>query len=109
MSDERIDLEALSAARNPARYEALVQRITAAAMAGAPKETVATSLVKWGRVAMAGAALASLAAWVPAWVREEPAAPSHLDATTYASWAHAGEVPSSVDVLDLSLEPTDVR
>ena len=101
MTDERLDFSSLDPARDPARFERMVQRVLAGVAAPPPAHPLAWELVRWGRASLAAAALAAAVAWVPSLLgrhASEPAAGG--DAVTLVSaWAEAGSVPEGVDVV----------
>ena len=111
MDEDRIDFSALDPRRDPARFERMVQAVTAGAMPVAVHPLLAT-LIGWGRVAVACGALAAVAAWTPALVRG-PAASSVVSSRSdlvalVSSWARSGAIPGDADLTQV-LESADGR
>ncbi|MFZ5446461.1 MAG: hypothetical protein ACOZQL_41115 [Myxococcota bacterium] len=96
MSDDRIDFSALDPSRQPARWEALVQRTLAAA---APPEPAWLS-VRHLRVPALALAAVALLSWLPALFGEPPTRAPGDRAVALLQYSSAGDVTSLLESVD---------
>ncbi|HTT71252.1 MAG TPA: hypothetical protein VMG32_08500 [Anaeromyxobacteraceae bacterium] len=110
MDDDRLDLSALDPKRDPDRFERMVKAVVAGVR---PREArvhpLLLSLLGFGRMAVACAALLAAVAWVPALVRWREAGRTRRDRVALvSSWAEAGQIPKDADLFR-TLEDSDGR
>jgi len=100
--DSPVDLSPLDPARDRDRWEALVARVVAHAVAHTRRLTIAGQLAAWARPVLALAAALAFFAWAGAALAPHDAATVQSGAAeTLTDWAVDGTTPTTTQVLEL--------
>jgi hypothetical protein len=99
--DDRLDLSPLDPARDPRRWESLVARTTARALAGraAPPPTLRAELARYSVPLVAAALLVCASALALAQRTSTSSASDGLSADAFSEWANQGDIPAGVDLV----------
>lgn len=97
-----VDLRLLDPSRDRARWDAMVARVVARAVAHTRRLTVGAQLAAWARPALALAAALALVTWV-ALALAPPAVPSGAvsELETLTDWAVDGAAPTATQIYEL--------
>ncbi len=114
MTEERVDLSVLDPARDPLRWDRLVESVASGAWTARQRRlTVTHQLVTWARPALLAAAAAALIPWAATLASKSG---SERDTMTQsdpvfvlAQWAQSDERPSATRILQVLGERHDIE
>ena len=97
MSSDRIDFSPLDPKRDPDRFEWMVRNVVSSVQRASKPAPLLLDFWRWGRVGLVAAALIALGAWLPNLTAQHQATADTV--TLVSTWAHTGEVPANVDLI----------